>query len=472
MKPPLLSWLLPIGLILHPGFSPIAFAAEPPAPLVVHEWGTFTSLQNEQGKAIGGINTDDEPVPPFVHRLADLLLLRPTEVPIIFSQGAPRCHPDVTMRLETPVVYFHPSENNPTLEGLTLTAKFHGGWLSEFYPEAEAVSPGVKLYSSDFGPLHSDTVSTLSWNNLKIGGDWKGPATDAHVWTAPRAAQAASVQTTGGESEKFLFYRGVAHIDAPIAITRDSGGAELILRDQCPPALTINGPLPVRYLWLVDIDSDGQVAFRSIAPVTLDGKGTILTRVSNRFPTEEHKISNRNKLKASLRDALVTDGLFADEAQALLDTWELSYFKSPGLRLFFLVPRAWTDSYLPLTLSRPAELTRVMVGRIELVTQKQRFQLAELARFTPENITNDVTHLRASFYAEIAGDPAASQAVYNDNEPIGKYISVPESYRTYLALGRFRNALVLDEAKKHPSRGLNSFISTYRLEAYKPMAMD
>jgi hypothetical protein len=32
------------------------------APLVVHEWVTFTSLQDEQGNAIGGINTDDEPV--------------------------------------------------------------------------------------------------------------------------------------------------------------------------------------------------------------------------------------------------------------------------------------------------------------------------------------------------------------------------------------------------------------------------
>ena len=67
----------------------------------VHEWGTFTSLQNENGEAIGGINTDDEPVPQFVHRLANYLLLLPTEIPTIFFQGAPSCHPDVTMRLET-----------------------------------------------------------------------------------------------------------------------------------------------------------------------------------------------------------------------------------------------------------------------------------------------------------------------------------------------------------------------------------
>src|SRR5579859_3350543 len=77
----------------------------------VHELGTFTSLQDESGNAIGGINTDDEPVPGFVHRLNYFLLLTPSEVPGIFFQGAPSCHPDVTMRLETPVIYFHLPES-------------------------------------------------------------------------------------------------------------------------------------------------------------------------------------------------------------------------------------------------------------------------------------------------------------------------------------------------------------------------
>src|SRR5437868_5970546 len=71
--------------------------------LVIHEWGTFTSLQNEKAEAIGGINSDDEPVPEFVHRIAQFLLLGPrANVPALY-QGAPHCHPDVTMRLETPV---------------------------------------------------------------------------------------------------------------------------------------------------------------------------------------------------------------------------------------------------------------------------------------------------------------------------------------------------------------------------------
>src|SRR5271157_1757189 len=110
--------------------------------MVVHEWGTFTSLQNEAGEAIGGINTDDEPVPPFVHRLYRFALLSPTEVPGTFFQGAPSCHPDVTMRLETPVLYFHPPESLPH-GSADVIVKFRRGWLTEFYPNAEHAAPGL-----------------------------------------------------------------------------------------------------------------------------------------------------------------------------------------------------------------------------------------------------------------------------------------------------------------------------------------
>src|SRR4051812_31860937 len=81
-----------------------AFGAD---KLIAHEWGTFTSLQDEDGRAISGINTDDEPVPKFVHNIAGGLLIEQTDLPPNYFQGAPHCHPGVTMRLETPVLYFH-----------------------------------------------------------------------------------------------------------------------------------------------------------------------------------------------------------------------------------------------------------------------------------------------------------------------------------------------------------------------------
>src|SRR5687767_2823821 len=87
-----------------------SFAHASPGRLVVHEWGTFTSLQDEAGRTLSYINTDDEPVPGFVHGLGrgnKGLFILPTEMPPPLAQGAPVGHPQITMRLETPVTYFH-----------------------------------------------------------------------------------------------------------------------------------------------------------------------------------------------------------------------------------------------------------------------------------------------------------------------------------------------------------------------------
>jgi hypothetical protein len=457
----------------------------------VHEWGTFTSLQDENGAAIGGINTDDEPVPPFVHRLANFLLLSPTQVPNNFFQGAPSCHPDVTMRLETPVIYFHPPAAQTGVASADIQVRFRGGWLTEYYPDAcpdatdfkeNSFQPGpARVFR--FGPLRANSESQLSWNQLSIGGDWALTNATQHVWTSPRAVRAASVQTTNGESEKFLFYRGVAHLNAPLKISRDPNSGELLFRSQLENGPSA-GPLPLRNLWLVDIRADGKIAFRSLPPVTLDRDSQkILAHTPADFSPGDFRSGNLEQLKAALQTALVADGLFADEAQALLNTWELSYFKSAGLRVFFLVPRAWTDFYLPLEMSLPADLNRVMVGRIELVTPEQREALHEIARFSKLQIEQEVGQLFTNFYGRITFDAVlgitnkpSQEAVFQLNRDLAQvnagqrslasFISVPTSYQTYLDLGRFRNALILEDAKRHPA--LTNFIAMYRLEAYQP----
>jgi len=65
----------------------------------------------------------------------------------------------------------------------------------------------------------------------------------------------------------------------------------------------------------------------------------------------------------------VSEGLFPDEAQAMVDTWKDSWFSEPGVRVLYILPRAWTDEILPLALNpRPTGLNRVMVGRAEIIT--------------------------------------------------------------------------------------------------------
>lgn len=75
-----------------------------------------------------------------------------------------------------------------------------------------------------------------------------------------------------------------------------------------------------------------------------------------------------------------------------------------------------------------------------------------------------------SFYSRIGTRPNELRDVDAGAESLAAFgVSVPKSYQWYLALGRFRNALVLEEAARHPTPGLASLIASYRLEGYKPV---
>jgi len=411
------------ALVLAAGWAlgAVATAAEArdERPLVVHEWGTFTSLQDESGEAIGGINSDDEPLPLWTHNLAPMLIIG---TPV---QGAPKCHPDVTLRLETPVIYFHPPASAPLPVVATVRARFRGGWLTQYYPDARADAPGLGSGTFAFGPITRDTVGELCWNGLRIGGSAAGRQATEHVWLAPRRVAAASVTTASGESERFLFYRGVGHADAPLRVSSaKSDPARLVIEGQLGSSLAaadgrardafLAQGLKARHLWLLEVQDGGASAYAALEPLEVSEGARLQVRAS-RFPAGSFGQGNLAGLRAEMHRVLVEEGLFADEAAALLSTWELSYFKSPGLRLFFMVPRAWTDAVLPLDLSVPADVTRVMIGRIELVTPEQRSLLGRLAALPPSG-----------------SDPRVGE----------------EQRGIVRKLGRFSDALIIDDAKR------------------------
>jgi hypothetical protein len=69
-----------------------------------------------------------------------------------------------------------------------------------------------------------------------------------------------------------------------------------------------------------------------------------------------------------LQDILTSQGLYSDEARAMIETWRQSWFEE-GSRLFYIVPSGFLNQILPLAIHpAPSQTVRVFVGRLELVT--------------------------------------------------------------------------------------------------------
>jgi hypothetical protein len=346
--------------------------------LVVHEWGTVTTVHAADGEPAGRLNRIEksEVLPTFVHRYEPeatrhdpLKSLRKT------VQTAGR--PDVTMRLETPVVYFHPPAGGFS-KPFDVTVRFRGGLINEFYPGAEASVAvdheriGEKMQAGAIPAvwtgdvLDNYVVGRLEWKGVRLHDTVVAPLTTDPLWLAPRDVQAASVFVPDvGEGERYLFYRGVAHLDA--LLQTKVGRSSVSLGAPARLAWLDSATITIPKVWLADVRADGSIAFREGTPLILEKEkpGRALGKIE-RFSAADYLPGNVKLLRASLKKSLINQGLFADEAEAMLNTWKASYFGNPGLRVFYLVPREWTDYFLPLEISVPARVTRVIVGRIEL----------------------------------------------------------------------------------------------------------
>jgi hypothetical protein len=357
------------------------------SPLVVHEWGTFTSLQSESGSAISRIDKAVEPLPPFVVNL----------IPdaSVISKGDPQTDSmsdSVTMRLETPVVYFHLPPGSAPMK-LSFSAQFNGGLLSQYYPNAFATPTRAYVPQK----IDGSTRGTLEWNDITIGMPATLTQTDSQVWLAPRKVDSADVTNSQGQSERYLFYRGVGHLDAPISVVRRNDTLQ-IYRE--------SAETKIETLWYFDVRTDGTSAFRKLSAEGANSPTGMIAATSANFAPDEYRADAMSSLRSDMKQSLINAGLFDDEAEAMLNTWENAYFKSCGSRVFFIVPRTWTDAHLPIKVSVPAKIERVMMGRIDLVTPRQRAIATQLLRdpATP-NFAGMITEL-GRFSGAIMNDTA------------------------------------------------------------------
>jgi hypothetical protein len=154
--------------------------------------------------------------------------------------------------------------------------------------------------------------------------------------------------------EKFLFYRGVGSFDLPVSIQLQAAEAVVTTHPE------------IKEVVLLEI-RDGRTRYEFITPFS----GTAML---NRFLPERELAS----LKSDIEDWLVAHGLYRREADAMVRTWEHSWFEE-GVRLLYVLPRQAADVTLPLSISPvPTNLVRVLVGRLEVITPEAEAETRQL----------------------------------------------------------------------------------------------
>jgi hypothetical protein len=341
--------------------------------LIVHEWGTFLSVQGSDGTTLGGMVDSEEDLPVFVRERS--------------LGGVNRAC--LNQKVETPVTYFYTDRPRT----VTVRAEMPRGILTHWYPH-------VRSY--DAAPAHQQTAlpggSYLDWDKVELipdgtSHDSKGspvpqprPIPKDSTWGFVRQTDSALVKVANArrlgrpfvEYEKFLFYRGLGVFDLPLEV-RDAGptrtcGKRLSLRNRG------NESLPA--IVAVEVEKD-TIRFAVLDGLAAGASRTVLLEpeLSSKKLEFSSKMSLKEgvpQVKEALVKVLVKQGLFVKEARAMVNNWEKSYFRTEGLRMLYPVPRSAVDAALPIRITpEPNQLVRVMMGRVEVLTPGKEREIAK-----------------------------------------------------------------------------------------------
>jgi hypothetical protein len=313
-------------------------AMSKPSDLVVHEWGTFTSIAGKNGVAIDWrpLNGASD-LPKFVYTETDNDGFRET-----YRRGGKG---EISrVRMETPVIYFY----TPKEMEVSVKVDFPKGKVTEWYPQASVVN--TKFAPNQTGRF----ASGINWGTIKLLPDEKPDfmreVSYSHYYPARETdsvpVQVCNADKTKIEKEKFLFYRGIGNFDLPLNVK--ISGKNL--------TLTNTAQDEIKNL-IVFENRGGRIGYKIIDNLSKD------TAVERPETTQ-----NLDDFIGKLTTILVAEGLYPREAKAMINTWRDSWFEE-GLRVFYVLPTKTTNEILPLTVTpMPKEIVRILVGRAEVIT--------------------------------------------------------------------------------------------------------
>jgi len=348
----------------------------------LHEWGTFTTVSGSDGVLLSGLQREEETLPSFVHAHFGFENGQSTPqdklASVIKSHGYPNFNSltkglgrrpvsGVTVKMETPVIYFH----SDTAFHAKVKVGFEGGTISQWYPNRSggetlpepppAADPEKQpvpsaLWNIDFSKPYQGGIE---WS-VDVLSPEKSHATltfkprDSVNWLRARVPEANVVRTSTGETENYLFYRGVGNFKPGLVTT---------VSEDDTLHLTNNTGGDVPFYLVFEKDIGGAVSWSSAGGLKAGEKTELkknkLAPAKGEFPAEIYQ---------SMKNGLLSCGLLDSEADAMVQTWWTSYFESPGLRVFWVLPSSATDRILPLSLSpQPEKIVRALVGRSEVL---------------------------------------------------------------------------------------------------------
>ena len=330
-----LAWLS-----LYLAFAGNAKAQE--ADLVAHEWGTFTSVAGNAGTAVRWLPwAVPSGLPKFVEH---------------FQSSNFKPNLSGTIRMETPVLYFY----SPREARVSVHVSFSKGLITEWYPHVTSYTPSGNARTVAFNGKEPD--GSVTWDSIMLR-----PADESSLihekegsrYYAARATASTPVlvsSPTGQQQEKFVFYRGVSSENSPVTARILENGSVYIEN--------VTGD-PLARLFLFERRGNA-TGFRAVSDL---GERTTL----------EMPVLKDSGADASepILSVLMEQGLCPDEARAMLETWKDSWFEE-GTRLLYVVPNSFVNRVLPLSIwPAPREITRVFIGRLELVSMRTRVAIEE-----------------------------------------------------------------------------------------------
>ena len=344
------SWLIGLWVLAGCGVETVGVLTleAPGTPaysgrgFIVHEWGTDTVVVGSDGSRQKGLQHEEEDLPAFVLDRRSL---------------AGVAEPPVDVKMETPVTYFY----SEVPRQVSVAVRFPLGLFTQWFPAVRASSTG-----QDAGLLDWSTVDVL--DRGAEGGLLEAPL-ERYTWSHARQV-AANPVAVGGQREKFLFYRGLGNFELPVAVTAAPGGGI---------ELTRAGASEIGTVFLLNVAPDGTGRF-TVRQGGFAGAASIegvLPGLEDALPREVYAAA----LGVALIEALSGAGLYLDEAKAMVATWERQWFHTPGPRVLYLAPEAWTAASIPLAITpAPDRLTRVMVIRVEVITPELEARDVDAAR--------------------------------------------------------------------------------------------